>query len=90
MKAEQLPQEDKIKYVLNGETRYYTEVELREYYKNLLMNSKFYSAEHFDSEIEHLLKTLEKYDGDPYGRETERNREFYHDMESRGHLVVIP
>jgi hypothetical protein len=91
MKAEKyLPQADKIKYLLNGETRYYTMEELREYYKNLLKNNDTYYPDYFEREMELLLQTLEKYDGDPYGNESEKNKEYYHFLESRGFLEIIP
>ena len=41
-----------------------------------------------DEDFEDLLEALEKYDGDPYGNESEENRRFYHRLESRGHLYV--
>lgn len=80
---------EKIKYVLNGETKYYTKEELTEYHKNLLKNSQIYFEDTFEQELNKLIENLKKYDGDPYGYIP--NGDFYelnHKIETLGKLYV--
>lgn len=83
--------ENKIKYTINGNTKYYTENELREYYMNLLKKGSIYDEHIFESKFEKLLKTLREHEGDPYGDIIDgTTRKHMHDVEEAGGLLTFP
>ena len=93
MRAERylLPQEEKIKYVLNGKTYYYTREELKEYKKQLYAENgyPFDDEEDLDEYIEMILDRLRKYNGDPYGHLPPPMSNYLHDIEAAGGIYVI-
>lgn len=89
MRAEKLlNQEDRIKFILNGKTFYYTREELREYFDELYQNSGRPCCG--DLAFERILAKLEKYDGDPYGElENLEARKQSHEMLAMGIIPII-
>jgi hypothetical protein len=61
-------EEKRWKYILNGETFYYTKDELREYIRDLYEKNNFpLDEDDLDFSVDSEIERLEKYDGDPYG-----------------------
>ena len=92
MRAERLlPQEEKIKYVLKGETRYYTREELKEYKRRLYADNgyPFDDEERLDRRIDRLIEILKENDGDPYGHIPQPIYDHLHNIEANGGVYVI-
>ena len=64
MKAEKLEHPEKIKFVLNGTTYYYTEAELWDYFSKLYAKNNLSFGE---KGFKRMLAKLKKYDGNPFG-----------------------
>lgn len=84
--------EEKIKYVLNGKTQHYTREELTEYLVNLYRKNGITLKDEYEDITEQLvnktIKTLQEYDGDPYGNiKDEETRNICHKLEIKGCLL---
>jgi hypothetical protein len=81
----------RYKYILNGETFYFTREELRkrEVEKNKKNNLRITDVA-LEEELEQLIKKLEVYNGDPYGDYVDCPElyERFHKLESKG--IAIP
>ena len=86
MKAEKLTQQypERIKYVLNGETKYYTLEELRAYLEEFCRKNDTVLLEPV---FQKILQNLRDYDGDPYGDEPEHIRKTSHKLEGMGFMI---
>jgi hypothetical protein len=82
---------DKIKYVLNGETRYYTKEELREYQRQLSTKNNIScgSEQELDEWIDKLIERLIKYDGDPHGNAPDYAHDYLHELEAAGGILIV-
>ena len=77
---------DKIKYVLNGKTHYYTLDELWHYLTDYYeRNGVTFTEEHFRKKV----RVLHEHDGDPYGDQYEEKRQLFHMLEERGEMYSI-
>jgi hypothetical protein len=88
--AEAQNHQDKIKYVLNGVTHYYTSDELKAYIAKIYANSNhILSAEVLERYTTSTIEKVNKYNGNPYGDQPAHLQQWYHELEADGYVWII-
>jgi hypothetical protein len=80
----------KYKYLLNGEVFYFTREELKDYMERLMVKNKIpYDDTFLESIVDSRIKSILKYNGDPYGDIVPEGQKEFHKMEAMGILFHI-
>jgi predicted RNA-binding protein with PUA domain len=81
----------RYKYLLNGETFYFTREELKDYMERLYIKNKIpYDNQFLEAVVDSRIKKILKYDGDPYGGMiSQEGKKEAHEMEANGYIFHI-